>query len=394
MRILKFDILYPTEYFLQKQEENKALIEKLSFEEYVQWIHSLKIGYGETITGELKKTGCEVQDYYNQDEVFLDKLKKKYHLNTGFIQNLFSKNRTYLKSFSLKTILQYRRIKKVRQEVQKNILLRKFIDTYKPDVIFLREPCQVDNAIFREIKDQYLVATLIGCNISHPINWQAHTSDVIFTIFPHYKTFFEANKIETHFFEYGISESVYAEGKGLPKLYDIVFIGLLGTDDQSKKTSLMESIAADFNFKWWGPKGNLINNYPNLVKSWQGMAAGMDMFTIYSQAKIVVNDYVDTADSKAVNMRLTEVLSTGTLLLSRFAKSLIKLKENNAIETFENEQDCKNKLLYLLSHDAEREEIAMKGLSIGKELYNSTGEMLKMKDILEKSYEKKFGKKK
>ena len=392
MRILKFDILYPNDYFLKKQEENKELISNLSFEGYVEWIHSLKIGYGDIITEELKKAGCEVQDYYNQDEVFLHKLKKKYHFNPGFLHNIFSKDIKFLKQFSLKKLLQSRKNQQVRSELQKNVIVRKYIDEYKPDIIFLREPCQVDNAIFREIKNDYLVATLIGCNITHPINWQAQTSDVIFTLIPEYKTFFEINKIETYLFEYGISEAMYEELKGLPKIHDVVFVGLLGTDDQSQKSRLMEFIASHFNFKWWGPMGELINDYPNLEKAWQGMAAGKDMFTIYHQAKIVLNDYVDTANHKAVNMRIKEVLSTGSLLLTRQAENITLLREQEAIETFENEEDCKTKLEYLLANGEQREAIAMKGLSIAKELYRSSDIISRMKETLEKSYKNKFSK--
>lgn len=390
MRILKFDILYPNDYFLQKQEENKTLIGKLSFEEYVQWIHSLKIGYGDIITKELKKAGWEIQDYYNQDPVFIQKLKESHHFNTDFIRNLFSKNIKYLKPFTLKTILQYRRVKNVRQEVQKNILLRKFIDAYKPDIIFLREPCQVDNAIFREIKDQYLVATLIGCNISHPINWQAQNSDTIFTIFPEYKTFFDANRINSSLFEYGIDDTVYEEVKDLPKIHDVVFVGLLGTEEQSTKTQLMEYVAGRFDFKWWGPKGNLIEKFPNLQRTWQGVVAGKEMFIVYRQAKIVVNDYVDTANNSAVNMRIKEVLSTGSLLLTRTAENISFLKELGAIEVFTDEEDCAAKISHLLKAGDEREQIAKKGYATAKKLYSSAVIIKNMKDVLEENYVKKF----
>lgn len=382
MRILKFDLLYPADYFLQLREDNKALIDQLSFEEYVQWIHSLKIGYGDTISRELKNAGCEVQDYYNQDAVFLQKLIQKYQFKTGFMQNLFSNNSSFLKTLSLKTILQYRRIKKVRQDVQKNILLRKFIDAYKPDVIFLREPCHVDNAIFRDIKDQYLITTLIGCNIAHPINWQAHTSDLIFTIFPHYRTFFEANRINCSLFEYGIDDSVYEAVKELPKLHDVVFVGLLGTEEQYQKTRLMEYMAQRFHFKWWGPKGNQIDQFPNLKKSWQGYTAGMEMYKIYRQAKIVLNDYVDTAGTTGVNMRIKEVMGVGSFLLTRFAENIRLLEGENVMKTFKSETECSALIDHYLLHEEERETIARNGYAYSSKHYNSRQMMEPMlKDI-------------
>lgn len=76
MKVLKFDLLYPEEYFKEVQKENVALIDKMNLYEYVDWIHQQKMGYGEVITNEFKREGWEVLDYYFQDIVYFNKVKK------------------------------------------------------------------------------------------------------------------------------------------------------------------------------------------------------------------------------------------------------------------------------------------------------------------------------
>ena len=70
------------------------------------------------------------------------------------------------------------------------------------------------------------------------------------------------------------------------KKYDVTFVGLLGTTDQLKKTEFLEFISSQCDFKWWGPKGELIHNFPGLLRSWQGIVAGTEMYQVYAQSKI------------------------------------------------------------------------------------------------------------
>ena len=69
-------------------------------------------------------------------------------------------------------------------------------------------------------------------------------------------------------------------------LGNVTFVGLLGTTDQLKKTQFLEFISSKCDFKWWGPKGDLINEFPCLLKTWQGIVAGKEMCQIYAHSKI------------------------------------------------------------------------------------------------------------
>lgn len=379
MRILKFDLLYPDAYFRQIQERNSAYIQGCSLEQYVQWIHAQQIAYGEVISEAFEQAGWEVIDFYNQDLLYRQKLQAETGINPSFFQLLSSAKRRMFYHVPLQDLVAAVTRKEVRAQILNDVLIQEVIAYYKPDVIFLREPAQVNNVLFRELKKNHLVVTLIGCNIAHPVNWSPLHSDLIYTIIPEYDAFFRINGIASSLFEYGIIDEA---PKSVAKDIAVSFVGLLGTKEQMQKTLLMEAIAAQHPFQWWGPKGPLLDSFPHLVKSWQGIVAGKEMYEVYRRSKIVVNDYVDTANNKALNMRIKEVMGAGSFLLTRFADNIRFLEEANTLKTFKTEADCSAMIAHYLLQEEEREAIARNGYVFASEHYNSK-RMLEpmMKDI-------------
>lgn len=386
MKILKFDILYPAAYFEQIQKRDQAIISALSLQNYVQWIHEQQIGYGEVISHAFKQAGWEVFDFYNQDPLYRQKLQAETGIRPSFFQLLSSVKRRYFYHVSLQDFIAAIKRKEVRKQILNDVLVQAAIAFYKPDVIFLREPAQVNNRLFKELKKKYLVVTLIGCNIAHPLNWSPLHSDLIFTIFKHYNTFFRINGVRSAMFEYGIAEQAYAQKL---KDIDVSFVGLLGSREQMQKTLLMESVAAKHPFQWWGPKGPLLDSFPHLTKTWQGVVAGKEMYAVYQRSKIVVNDYVDTANSDGVNMRIKEVMGTGSFLLTRFAENIRLLEEQNALKTFTTEAECSQLISYYLLHEQEREQIAATGYAYARNHFGSSTVMKPVIAAIAEAFEKK-----
>jgi spore maturation protein CgeB len=169
----------------------------------------------------------------------------------------------------------------------------------------------------------------------------------------------------------------------------VSFVGLLGTNVQMHKTLLMESVAARHPFHWWGPKGPLLDSFPNLTKTWQGVVAGKEMYEVYQRSKIVVNDYVITANSDGVNMRLKEVMSTGSFLLTRFAENIRFLEEANALKTFTTEAECSQLIKHYLLHEEEREQIAATGYTYVRNHFGSSTVMEPVITAIAEALEKK-----
>lgn len=81
-------------------------------------------------------------------------------------------------------------------------------------------------------------------------------------------------------FDYGVDKRIKEEVGNSNKIYDCVFVGLLGSDEQSNKSELLNFIAEHVDFKWWDPKANKIDKYPFLLDTWQGYTSGVDMLKI------------------------------------------------------------------------------------------------------------------
>ncbi len=358
MKVLKFDLLYPEEYFKEIQKENAALIDKMNLHEYVDWIHQQKMGYGEVITNEFRREGWEVLDYYFQDIVYFNKVKKHSGIRLSPFDIFSKKKRKAYYHATLKDVFNSFTDKFTRDWILGESYAWRFIEYYKPDIIFIREPIGMSNLMFEGLKKKYFIVSLVGCNMVGLKNWRMDFSNLIFTLFPEYKNYFNANGIDSELFEYGAVELEKYTG---PKKYDVTFIGVLGTKVQLQKTELFEKVASSVDFKWWGIKGDMIENFPNLKRTWQGYAAGTKMFDIYQQSKIVLNDYPFNAKGGASNIRIKEVLSAGSLLLTRFSNDLEKLESMGVLKTFIDADDCLYKIDYYLKNEIEREEIAAKG---------------------------------
>lgn len=382
MKVLKFDLLYPEEYFKEVQKDNKKLIDKMNLHEYIDWIHQQKMGYGEVITKEFKREGWEVVDYYFQDIIYFNKVKKHSGIRLSPFDFFSAKKRRAYYHATLKDVFNAFTDKFTRDWILGEAYAWRFIEYYKPDIIFIREPIGMSNLMFEGLKKKYFIVSLVGCNIVGLKNWRMDFSNLIFTLFPEYKNYFNANGVDSELFEYGAVE--LEKYTGLKK-YDVTFIGVLGTAVQLQKTELFERVASSVDFKWWGIKGEMIEKFPNLKRTWQGFAAGTKMFDIYQQSKIVLNDYPFNAKGGASNIRIKEVMSSGSMLLTRHSKDLDKYEGIGVLATYNDAEDCLNKIKFFLNNESERESIAAKGhrLSISE----FSGQQL-MRPIISKIKEK------
>ncbi len=390
MKLAKFDILYPHEYLLEQQKKHEHELLNMDFETYLSWLHGLKMGLYNIFERELSPKGWEVFEYYNQDDLFIHKLAEKYKISFSVFNLIKKKNRILWWDYSLKELIAAIHLQSFRKSIYKKMVLKRYLQIIQPNIIYLREPCQIDNLVWKDYKKSHLIVSFIGCNMSHPQNWLPHNSDIIFTNIPDYEHFFRQNLIDSYYRDYGIDAISEEEKEQKSEIYDITFIGKLGSKDQERKSDTMEAIARQFDFKWWGPQGEMIQQYPSLLKTWQGYTAGKDLFTIYSQSKIVVNDYVHSNGAYAVNMRMKEVMGMQTLLLSREAINLKEFEQNNLLVTFTNIDDCLQKISYFLQHQEERKMIARKGWKYVQANFGYQDILKEWADIVSNKYKQKF----
>ncbi len=129
----------------------------------------------------------------------------------------------------------------------------------------------------------------------------------------------------------------------LSKIYDIVFVGNIDPGVYPERVRLLELIGKKFNLKVF------TNVY------------GEEMAKIYSQAKSVFNK----SAAGEINMRIFEAMSCGSLLITDRLKPETGLEEifqdKKHLVFYDNENDLLQKIDYYLTHESEREEIALGG---------------------------------
>jgi hypothetical protein len=369
LRLLKFDSCHPLFYLHCRQQAEAEQINQLDYEQYYDWLMRLRFGLSDYLTHPMNQAGWEAREYIPWDDVLLRKA-----VDAGLMGGVddwpfWKPMSRHVARLTLRDMVGGKWAAGWKQE-RKNWLIERYIETFRPDVIFVREPCHLDGRFWNRFRDRCVIASFIACNTSDAKHWDAHRNDLIFTLTPEYKNFFAVQGLETHLLEYGVDDRIAGEVAGLPKTHDCTFVGYLGTGAQSRKSELMDAVAGAVDFKWWGVKGQEIERYPALFRTWQGEAAGIDMLRIYKQSRIVLNDYVDMAAGNSVNMRTKEVMSVGSLLLTRRAANIEALEREGALATFGDAEECLAKIRHYLAREAECEAIGAKGLQAALRNFN------------------------
>lgn len=392
LRVLKIDAFYPVDYLLKKQKEQQQLVNELSYDAYYNWLISLRGYLSDYFSFHFNENGWESREFFVHDDLLIKKLEEARQIQNvrgiyfikffiKFLLNTSIKLLINIPAWKTGLFAQYKLAKKY-------WYIDNYITHYNPDILFIREPAQIDGKFWDKYMGKKFIISLIGCNTAHPINWNPHRNNLILTLTPAYTTFFKLQNIPVYQIEYGVDERVFETVKNEVKKFEISFVGLLGSIEQTNKTELMEAVAQKFNLTWWGPKGNNINNYPHLLACWQGETSGIDMFKIYKQSSIVLNDYVDMAEGLNVNMRTKEVLQVGTFLLTRDAINIKHLASEKALVTFNNAQDCLEKIEYFLDNAIERETLAEAGRLYAKKHFNYSGIVKNMMNKIFEVYSK------
>lgn len=380
MKLIKFDTLYPALYLDKKIKNSLPEIKKMNFREFNSWLIALRMNFSDFYTFNLR------QHSWDTEEIFL--LSNRYYIRKCgfhyygyFFYFLMFVYKLKNLIFSKKSILLER-------------LIEKIIKIEKPDVIFIREQSGINSLFWDKFRDKMLVVSRMECGV--PKYWSPACFDVVYTNIKTYKDFFESNRIITKNNFSGFDRRILDEINSKNKIYEVVFIGGLGSPTFTEKTDFFESLLVvsncNFDFKWWGYKegSNFDNLYPELSKRYMGFIGGLEMFEIYAQSKIVINDYGVAAGGQGMNQRIYEVLGVGTFLLTR--ASLMFNEWKDSICTFSDVDDCTSKIQYYLTHEEEREKIAKAGQAFVLENFSYFKLIGKLSEELQQAYKSKFSK--
>lgn len=381
MKFIKFDTLYPSLYLERKIKENRSLIEKMDFEALTQWLIGLRLNFSDYYTYNLQLQGWEAKEFFVLGNgCYLQKCGRKYFgwrfLFVYTFHKLFGR-------FARRSL--------------KEVLIDRIIQIEKPSVIFVREQSMINSLFWDKYRNRALVVSRMECGV--PKYWSPACFDVIYTNINTYRDFFKSNRFVTYTNYSGFDERVANEIGVIDGFEsDVVFVGGLGNKVFLEKTTFLETILSKnngkFRFAWWGYQEGVDFNksFPLLAQAYQGLSGGLDMFAIYKNAKIVLNDYGIAAGGQGMNQRIYEVLGAGGFLLTR--NSAMFDGWEDSIATFDNVDDCIQKIYYYLRNDEERKLKAIKGHDYVLKHFNYKDIMKKLSDELVFEYNKKFYKEK
>jgi len=380
LRLLKIDSVHPPEALAGLQKRVGMDWEAMSYERYYDWLMSQRLNLSDYLTKPMRDAGWEAREFVPADPVLIQKMREASGEKTKTAMGLKEFGQ-FVASLTPRAIAAGRTCELYRQSVRSR-RIAECIAEFRPDVLFVREPCHVDGRVLDAFRGKCLIVGMIASDPKHAWNWDASRHDVIFTATPEYRDYFRALGIRSEIVPFGVDERVAGEVAGLPKIHDCTFVGYLGAPHQRKKTELLARVAGDVDFKWWGVKGPEIGEFPALERTYQGKAAGLDMLKIYKQSKIVVNDYPDFMQGHSNNMRNMEVFGVGSFLLARAAEALRSLEAEGALATFTDADDCVGKIKHYLKNDEERERIAARGLQVALRDFNYKDITRKMMDAI------------
>lgn len=381
MKFIKFDTLYPSLYLEGKIDENRSVIKQMDFDELTQWLIGLRLNFSDYYSFNLRLLGWETKEFFVLGKgCYLRKCGKKYFGWRFLFVYIF-----------------YRLFGRFTKKSYMEVLFDRIIRVENPDVLFIREQSNVNSLFWNKYRNRALVVSRMECGI--PKYWSPTCFDVVYTNINTYRDFFKSNNVITYTNYSGFDERVANEVDTLGDFaYDVVFVGGLGTTVFLEKTMFLEQLLSKnngcFSFAWWGYKegDGFEARFPLLTQAYKGLSGGLEMFGIYKSAKIVLNDYGKLAGGQGMNMRIYEVLGIGGFLLTR--NSSMFDDWDGAIATFENEDDCFQKIQFYIDNDMERRALAQKGQDYVLEHFNYKEIMKKLSDELVLEYNKKFHHKK
>ena len=358
-KLLKFDIIHPQEYLAQKKESWTDL-PTLSRQEYLERLIRLRSNYSDFYTYHLNQEGdWAAEEFFLLDEEFIDKTAQEM-FGPAYVARKYWHG-------SKKTRLRFDTHR------WQNYVVHHYIKETNPDVIFVRSQ-PIASAFWQTYRRDTLLVSRLSARL--PFNWHPNHWDIIYTDQPDFKTFFELHGVPTIINNQGFDARVIDELLVREKKHEVIFVGGLGTENFAKRTNFINRIASQVNFVWWGywwefgGDGRGVEDFPALHKTFQGSTSGLEMFQLFKDSRIVVNDYVDTANGIGFNQRMFEVMGSGAFMLTREAPNFDGLFPADIFATYQDEKDFLDKVAYYLKHEKEREEIAKNGQAFIKEHYD------------------------
>ena len=280
---------------------------------------------------------------------------------------------------------------------------------FKPDVLWIEDLSFLNEDWFRNIRNKVRSVRRIIVYHCAPYSKNTlekmRTVDFIITCTPGLKTGFESEGLRSYLVYHGFDSDLLTRLNSIndrPNL-NLVFSGSLitGSSFHNSRISLIESIlkedidlalyvtlekeykikAKQFIYFLRSLSKKLkmerftdlipffeygqspVTGYSDeLIRSNHRPLYGIDMYNLFNMARIVLNIHIGVAGEYAGNMRLFEVTGVGSCLLTDKKRNLKDLFDvDKEVVVYDSQEDCIEKVKWLLENENQRKEIALLG---------------------------------
>jgi predicted O-methyltransferase YrrM/predicted Zn-dependent protease len=247
-------------------------------------------------------------------------------------------------------------------------IVKRQIETIKPDVLYLTDPISFDSRFVRELNWRpRLVLGWRAAVIPLQTDWSEFDLILSNSSICREHALRVGAKAVRHF-QPGFPGGFAERTQDLPKRWDVVFSGQAGSE-HLKRRQLLTAVAkapvanrGEFSIGYYLmtseasdlPAGLAMHNY--------GARWGMGMYEALRSGRIILNSHIDLAGGEAGNMRLFEATGVGSFLLTEEHPQLsLYFESGSEVATYRSEGELFDKIYYYLEHAEEREAIAKRG---------------------------------
>lgn len=241
-------------------------------------------------------------------------------------------------------------------------ILEHQIRAFRPEVVINGALHAAYGSFWKKIRQD--IDLLVGHHDASPVSSNTDLSchDLIVSSSSVMVDFFRSKGINSRLIRLGfdkrILESVVSSEE---RSYPLTFVGSLLALHSSRLLWLQSICAAFPQTKVWGPAPTHVSNTSPILACYQGQAWGSEMVRVLLNSAITLNHHGDIPPH-ASNTRLFEATGCGALLITDHTGDLNQLfNVGSEIVSYEDHQDCLRAIDHYLTHDEEREEIALGG---------------------------------
>ncbi len=236
----------------------------------------------------------------------------------------------------------------------------------RPDVVLVFEYNPIGDACLRRSKPH--TRLLIGQIASHlPANRTFEAYGLIVSSWPPIVEHFQRHGGRGRYLPLAFDERILSRISLRAPRYDVTFVGGLA-ECHDERIGLLERVCAARRVDVWGYGVERLAADSPIRRHYHGPCWGIEMFQVLRDSRVTLNvhgriDVPGAAQARfANNMRLYEATGVGTCLLTDDIPSLGDLFEPGIdVATYQNADDCLERIEALMSDPARRDSIAGSG---------------------------------